>query len=524
MAYTDGYTGNATSGIGQGLAFVLPESKAVSYAMQLSQQHAAELRAEQLRKQQLQQQQEQQYQQQLMQQKVPEYWSKVGQAINDNFNKWTQDAAAYHAKTGLSPFSNPEFIKRYNDQILLPARQSKEVENQYTGLLAKVAADTDNKYTEESKKAVADWVAAMDKNPTSVIGKPAPQLVGTPSGIQDFYKTIKPVFQKNNDGTWDTKTADVSAMMNQAYLQSNDPKWNSIKRDQYGIDPSLGDIGSVYNDKGKRVWYTNPTAVGHIADQILENPTEPHNVEILTKAGIDPTENYAKEKLQTIIAKQNAGYGKLITDAGKYGQSLVSPESERTFAADNNARGWASLALSKQRFAWEKEKKDGTDDGRDTFIDDLVNGKPQAQTQLINAAKAFGGHFSPSKDGFTITMPEKRREQIKNADGTPALDGNGNPIYKDVATTRSYTIPDDGSDASKTTASALLNHLDLFKKRAQYDNKHNIYGSGTPAPIKPQSQPKQPRMVTFSVNGQLGQIPTDQVKAFLKKYPNAVQQ
>ena len=40
---SSGYMGDATGGIGQGLAFVLPEGKANEYAMQLAQTHAAQL-------------------------------------------------------------------------------------------------------------------------------------------------------------------------------------------------------------------------------------------------------------------------------------------------------------------------------------------------------------------------------------------------------------------------------------------------------------------------------------------------
>lgn len=324
MAVDAGFLGDATSGIGQGLAFVLPQSKTEAYAMQLGQQHAKDLRDAAIAKQKEQQLLQQQYQKDFVANKIPDYWAVAGKPINEAYNNYQTAAADYMAKTGKNPFNNPEFIKQYNDKVLLPARQSKEIEKAGATLIPAIAADHDNRYTEDSKQAVLQWWDKAQKDPASVFSQPIPQLQGTPSGPQEFFKTIKPVSIKNDNGVISTTVPDTSAMKAQAYTNSADPRWNNLKRTQYGIDPDLGDIGGVYNKEGKRVWYTNPTATGHLAQAVIDNPTEPHNAEILSKLNISLDDPYALQKIQAAITKQNEGYGKMITDAGKYGESIVS--------------------------------------------------------------------------------------------------------------------------------------------------------------------------------------------------------
>jgi hypothetical protein len=324
MAVDGGFLGNGTNGIGQGLAFVLPTSTTEKYAMQLGQQRAAEARAMALAQQKRQQELVGQYQKDFASAKLPEYWATAGKPINEAFTKYQTDAANYMAQTGKNPYSNPEFIKQYNDTVLLPARQSKEIEQVGEKLIPMIAADHDNRFTEGSKQEVLKWWETAQKDPKSVLGKPAPQLQGTPSGIQDFYKEIKPVSFKNDNGTVSTTAADRSAMQSQAYEISNDPRWNNLKKTQYGIDPDLGDIGGVFDKNGKRVWYTNPKATEYIAQTVLENPNEPHNAGIITKLNIRPDDPFAVQKIQEAVIKQNRGYGKFISDAGKFGESLVS--------------------------------------------------------------------------------------------------------------------------------------------------------------------------------------------------------
>jgi hypothetical protein len=324
MADLSGFISNNGGGsqqMGQGLAYVLPESRTGQYAMQLAQEHTAQLRADALFRQKQQQQLEAQYQDDLNKQKLPEYWAAAGKPINDNYNQWLKKAADYHATTGRNPFNNPEYQKEFNDKVLLPARQSKELEQGIGKLLPLVAADNEGHYTEESKNTVNQYVDGVMKNPLDYLGKPLPQLAGTPSGIQDLFKLIKPVSVQHDDGTTSISVPDVSKMKEQAYALSHDPRWNNLKASKYGINNDLPDF-AVYNQEGKRVWYTNPKFTSDKADAILANPNDPVNAEVIAKLGITDEDPYKKEKLQTFIAKQNQGMGTFISDVGRYGNSI----------------------------------------------------------------------------------------------------------------------------------------------------------------------------------------------------------
>ena len=426
MAVNGGFIGDATNGIGQGLAFVLPQSNTEKYAMQLGQQHAAELRATAQAQQKRQLELQDQYKKDFASTKIPEYWSTAGKPINEAYAKYQSDAADYMAKTGKNPFSNPDFIKQYNETVLLPAKQSKEVEQIGEKLIPLVAADNEGKFTEDSKQQVLQWWDKAQKDPASVFGQAPPQLKGTPSGIQDFYKTIKPVSVKNDNGTLSTTKPDTSAMMAQAYNNSADPKWNNLKT-QYGIDVDLGDIGGVYNKDGKRVWYTNPTATASIAETVLENPNEPHNAEIITKLNIRPDDPFAKEKIQTAITKQNQGYGKFISDAGKYGESIVSTERDVKPA-------FTPYQLF--QMDWKRSHPNGEKaPAEPTYFQDLSE---RMRTGVAGSGEELSTVFAnnPSYlNGLTIDKRDPTKIKIKvptkyKTDPDAALDEDGKPIAR----------------------------------------------------------------------------------------------
>ena len=449
MAVDPGFIGDATGGIGQGLAFVLPQSNTEKYAMQLGQQHAAELRAAALAQQKQQQELQSQYQKDFTANKLPEYWATAGKPINDAYTKYQQDAAAYMAKTGKNPFKDPAFVKQFNDNVTLPARQSKEIEKAGATLIPMVASDHDNKYTEDSKQQVLKWWDTAQKDPSAVLGQPVPQLQGTPSGIQDFYKTIKPVSIKNDNGTLATTVADKSAMQAQAYTNSADPRWNNLKKTQYGIDPDLGDIGGVYNKEGKRVWYTNPTATEHIAQGVLDNPTEPHNAEILTKLNIAADDQYALQKVQAAIAKQNEGYGKFISDAGKYGESIVS--KSRDYKPDFTPYQLFEMNWKRSHQNGEKAPTEPTyfQDLSERMRQGVAGSGEELSTVFANNPNYLNGLTidKTSPTSIKITVPTKQKtdeKQAQDANGQPILGENGKPIpnadRKVVEKEHTYTL------------------------------------------------------------------------------------
>jgi hypothetical protein len=81
-----------------------------------------------------------------------------------------------------------------------------------------------------------------------------------------------------------------------------------------------------------------------------------------------------------------------------------------------------------------------------------------------------------------------------------------------VANATKLGIPKEEIDllVSKTTGKGLFNLVDE-EKVAEILEKYRPGQAAAAAPSK----------VQVEVNGQLGEIPADQVEAFLKKYPNA---
>jgi len=536
----DGFISNNGGGsqnIGQGLAYVLPESRTAQYAMQLAQQHTAELRQQALLRRQQQQQLEAQYQGDLNKQKLPEYWAAAGKPINDNYNQWLKKAADYHATTGRNPFNNPEYQKEFNDKVLLPARQSKELETGISKLLPLVAADNEGHYTEDSKNQVNQYVDGVLKSPMDYLGKPLPQLAGTPSGIQDFVKLIKPVSVQNDDGTTSITKPDTSAMMAQAYELAHDQRWNNLKATKYGINNDLPDFG-VYNQQGKRVFYTNPKFTSDKADAILANPNDPVNAEVITKLNITPDDQFAKEKLQSFIAKQNAGMGTFISDVGRYGNSIVSQKKNVTpdrFYEHYNY----SLAHPKKTSAGDEEVAEPIDlnipygnpspEGVQPSVDvkgfipisippknlagvaayNLTNGTKNEVLKPSNNYSIVGaGNYPFIKKGVlkdpaleqTVAQPNFIKKHPDKVEYKPMLHVKSKLTADEGGGDEEHLIPDDRLPANVRNSKSVKQALQNFRPAAKTSTKTSV---------------------RFTVNGQTGEIPADQVAAFLKKYPNA---
>lgn len=447
MAYTSGYTGDATSGIGQGLAFVLPEGKTAAYAMQLAQTHAQQLQDVARQKLQLQVKQQEQYQKDFKDQQLPKAFAPFDKQLNDRFNKWLQKGASQYATTGKNPYNDPDFMKDYNDNVLTPARQSLELGQNYTKLRAIAETDPTNKYSKESKQSVIDYEKKIKDDPFSALTQPLPQLVETPATADDLAKTLKAVPIKTDDGRWETKGPDSSSHKAQAFAALvGDPKWHPLLQ-QYGYNPDLPDFG-VYTDPksstGKRVWYTNPTYTEHMADQILESPADPKSQNILKALGIDPVnDKFAREKLQHAISDQNAAMGRAVNDIAARKDAEVPVERQRKFGEERLDLAERNYELATERLKFSKEKQDAkTYYGRD-LIERMGSGEDGAGEELSEFYKAnpnYGAHlhFSTTEGGskIAIEVPQKMKP---NTNYNPSL-----PVSKinepTIVAQKGYTV------------------------------------------------------------------------------------
>jgi len=421
------------------------------------------------------------------------------------------------AANGKNPYNTPEFQKRYND-ILYQAKQSKDLEQNVSKLASLVAGDHDNRFTEDSKLAANNYVQGVLTDPAKYLGKPAPQLQGTPSGIEDFNKTINPVTVKNGDGSISTTEPDVGAMMAQAYQNANDPRWNNIKSTKYGIDNNLGDIGSIYVDKttgrpitssdpaqlknAGRMWTTTPAGTEHIAQTILDNPTEPRNVDILAKLNVTLDDPYALQKVQAAVANQNTGYGKFMTDAGNYGKSLISTSRDVTPA-------FTPYQLFEMN--WKKNHPNGDKvPDKPTYFQDLsermrtgVSGSGEEFNQQVanNPAYLHGiGIDNSDPKSVVITVPAKMKDSA--VDVTDPATGNITKKQERVVAQPSYKVTLDSTDPQQWTAGFAKIYKDLTgdataspSRALTTSGKGKVAGGLSPVG-KQSTQPNMPKQIS----------------------------
>lgn len=444
MAYTAGNIGDQ-SGIGQGLAFVLPASKSIAYAQQLAQTHAGQLQDMARQKLQLQIKAQEAYQKDFKDQELPKAFAPFDKEINDRQNKWLQDGAKIYATTGKNPYNDPDFIARHNTEILTPASKSLELGQNYTHLRSIAETDATNKYTKDSKQGIIDYQKYIKEHPFDALGKPLPQLVETPATADDLVKTLKATSIKTDDGKWENKGPDSSSHKAQAFAALvGDQKWHPLLK-QYGYNPDLPDFG-VYSDPksntGKRVWYTNPTFTDHMADQILESPDDPKSKQILQTLGIDPAvDKFAKEKLQHAISDQNAAMGKAVNDIATRKDAEVPVEKQRKFGEERLDLAEKNYELATERLKLTKDKADAKTYYGRNLIERMTNAEPGSGEELSafyanhpNYGKPLAIDVQGSK--VNITIPEKTKP---NPQFNPAL-----PVSKinppTVVAQKSYVV------------------------------------------------------------------------------------
>lgn len=444
MAYTAGNIGDATSGIGQGLAFVLPDSKASTYAMQLAQTHASQLNAYAKSIQQQKLREQAQYQKDFQSYQLPDAFAPFDKELNNRFTKWQNEAAYYHATSGKSPFTDPDIMKKYNDDILVPARQSMEVGKQITKLMSDADLDRDGKYSEASKKAVADYYEKLKTDPFGTLNTPLPELKERDFTPDDLVKTLR----RTGDDS-ENKAQIFSAAM-------GDPKWHNMLK-QYGYNPELPDFG-VYTDPkspyGKRVWYTNSTFLQHQADEILGNKEDPKNQQILQTLGIDPDkDSYAEQKLMHAIQDQNAAMGRFVSD--------VAPRMYDADKARELADRQQSINIAKQHLNLDYQKE-SRESAHQKWIETHQKQANQYATLILNGSEGdrkntyaslsklyesnpyYRKSLKISDDGASITIevPPKLTKDPNHIEGSKSA--HNPPPYKEIQP--GYSVVLDKSD------------------------------------------------------------------------------
>jgi hypothetical protein len=493
MAFTAGNIGDQ-SGIGQGLAFVLPEGKSATYAMQLAQTHASQLQQMAKEKLLMQQKAQLQYENDFKDQKLPKAFAPFDQQLNDRFNKWIQKGAKQYATTGKNPYNDPHFMAEYNDQILTPANKSLELGQNYTKLRAIAETDPTNKYTKESKQAVIDYEQKIKDDPFGSMDKPLPQLVETPAGINEAVKVLKP-------------SGDVKYNESQAFSLLGDPKFHDYFKSM-GYDTDLPDASAYVYEKdihgkdiastGHRVFPTTDDYAYHQADEWLSNPYKEVN---LKKLGIQKDDPDARESLANFIKNQNDGANKAVQAISS---RLTDPEKVQQLKDQQQALRDRQTSLYYQgqnlKIAQHREQRLSENQNTDKFINTIFEGNGGADSlEGLNAiSKAYEGNGSYRQglqnlkdDGETVTFTIPAKKKL-------------NPSYNPNISPQSKFYQPQYTDAQPAIPMVLHRSEPAAFKAGLYEALKNV---GSPTQIgkfisgKPIKDTKTPEKKSESIKG-----------------------
>lgn len=401
MAFGDGSIGTQT-GIGQGLAYVLPQSRTEDYAFQLAQDDSKRLAAAAAAQLKRGQAQEDAIAKQFAAQKLPALWSPYNKAVADASSSWQQKAATYNAATGKSPFTNPELMNEYNTNVVGLGAKSKDFGDRVTKQYSAALNDAGNKYTPESVKAVIDNYDAILKNPMGALDKPLPELKVKPSSFTDLAKEIKPQVVENKTGSLNTTRPNREANIDQArtIVLNNPERWAPMLQKEFNVDITKPTF-PLLSASGRNIYPTNDKAVEVIADKILATP---NGVQQVAEFGIDPADPYVKERFMDAIKKQNAGFGKYLSEAADNADARTKKSTARSYEGER-------MALARSREARiSSGGGSGGDDAvleRQQWIEDLTKNVANSGERL-NGVMMGRGYDGPlkiekTKDGSKIT-------------------------------------------------------------------------------------------------------------------------
>lgn len=411
---TDGFTGDQSQQ-GQGLAYVLPQSRTTGYFMQLANEQAQQRRDDAAALAQAQQKQNQAYAQHLYDNKTPDIAKDYSQYLQPKFDDLLGQMADYHAKTGQDPYTNPDYIKQLND-LTTVAKNTHEANIQHTAYAAQIA-DKSKNYTPESKQAGIDWLNAYQKNPVSTLYSQPPPLVERNLDLNDAVKLASPISQKNTVNGYNDVTPDRHSHVTQLQTILSQPEFSPYL-EQNGINSKVGDIGGQPNGTGGTVYYTDAPHLNSMADHILQNATQPHYAATLQAANIDANDPHAKDKLVELLQRQNAGYGRVLGQGADALDAKIKPEHVANTSEARLAVSEANLANSTARLAdsQNKQAQNTAPIYRQKWISDMLNGVPGSGEQLTDKMKTDPAYDPSTKLGITaagdninFTIPAKRK-------------------------------------------------------------------------------------------------------------------
>ncbi len=408
MAFGDGSIGTQT-GIGQGLAYILPETKSEDYALKLAQDESAQIArnaAAQLKRQQALQDS---IQKQVTAQKLPKIWSPFNEMVVRNNQDWMKKAATEQAQ-GKNPFTNADLMAERDIKVNGIAAKSNELGTQYAKLYSAAVADAGKKYMDEDIQKVLDAEKDIVSNPQAYLDgkKTLPELRLKPADFEAFTKLIKPTGITDDNGTVSTTKANRSAHIDQSLntLMANPDKWAPMALNEFGLDltkPTYPVLGS----NGRKVYPTNQQALEKVADKIFARPTAEAE---LAQFGIDVADEFAKEKFVDAMKKQNQGIGRFLTQSADLADAKVAPK--------RNVDNWREKSLFNKSIRLG-ESADPAVLYRQKQVQGIVSGDRGPIEALEASLAAQGGYennglinVDENDKQLTITIPARKEKKV----------------------------------------------------------------------------------------------------------------
>lgn len=420
-----GFEGDQT-GMGQGLAYVLPQSRTVGYFMQLANEKAQERRdnAALLAKQQ--QDANDQYAQHLYNFKTPEIANEYTKWLQPKFDSLISQASDYHAKTGQDPFTNPDFVRQSN-QLNTVAKSTAQA-NTRAVAIGTALADKSKNYTPESKQANIDWLQKYHADPVGSLYNAPPPLQERNLDLNDAIKLGHANANVRSAGGYTITEPNSHNHVVQGQAILSQPEFAPYLQSQ-GINPTVGDSFGQPNGHGGTIYPTDTPTVNAIADHIIQNAAQPHFAATLQAAGIDPADPHAKDKLTELVQRQNAGYGKVLGDFRDRMNANVETKKVPDYNPERIDQGWQRIYDAQQRHQ-DSQDKQTTPIYRQKWVTGMLTGDPNTGEELKAKMDADPSYDKNSYNGLGFHIGQLGNKIALNVPAKTVLNAAGETIEK----------------------------------------------------------------------------------------------
>ncbi len=418
----EGMIGDASGQVGQGLAYVLPETKSDKFFLQQSIESRDNMAKQILAREQMRQQKSLAIDKTLRDKySSPESWTPLNNAVSAGWGRWTDEATSLKAR-GIDPTSDPGMLKKFDD-LKKMASYSNDLKSQYVKLQSALLTNESKYDGVQAKKLQTEYDELM-KDPEKWYreGRSFSPLKGKEATFEDMLKGVKGVATKQNDGQWETIGPDTNA--NKKLVLAgimSDPAKYANAASVYGVNTA--ELPFNYGDTIP----TDEATVRKLTNGIMNSSSKDA---LLERAGIKNDE-FAGERLYDHILKENTNWDKMLSSASAGLNAQVSTGKKRVYTAEQAANAKHSLSIREKqlglaykkeaRISANQERELNKEDTRGAFIQgiqdwkgDALNRFDQALFEIdVNGTKATR-KLSPDGKMMVVRVPTKAKDKVGN--------------------------------------------------------------------------------------------------------------